>query len=294
MLYDKFYNREYKLTIRQKSRDIFTSSRLDIKFSIDRLHTTDVCESSISVLGLDRKRINSIAKIAREVFGGPQEMMIEVELCAGYNGICPIIYKGIVINAHVDSPPEMWLHLKCVNYIDIGQEPIPVSIDSKKSKMTYSDVANSLMSQIGMPPPDMSLYTGVRNDYVGDNFVLSGMFTKHSAFNALKNMNKGRWTVYFDMGKIFITDKIISRNAQKIKIDKSNGMISATNVDFVGCKVTTFLQDCSPAIQLVEVKSEFNIGANDIFGLLGRKFEGHYRGDKWQSTFELLVRDQIV
>lgn len=294
MLYDKFYNRAYKLVVRRRGREIFSSTRLDVKFSINRLHITDVCESTISVLGLDRDRITSIAKIAREVFGGPQEMMMEIELSAGYKGNCPLIYKGIIINAHVDSPPDMWLHMNCVNYISIGETPKRISINPSVTRMTYSDIARSLLRQMGLGSPDLSMYTPHNKDYFRSDSPISGIFTINSALKFLQELNKNRWIVYYDMGKVFIADRIPSNDSLKVYLDKDNGLLAATNVDFIMCKIITFLQDINPIVSRVEVRSEFNIGANGIWTLLGKKFEGHFRGNKWQTTFELYVREQMV
>lgn len=294
MLYDRFYNRDYLLVVKQKGTEIFSSSRLDVKFSIDRICCTDICKSSISILGLDRDRINSIAKIARETFAGAQEMALEVELSAGYKGNRPVIYKGFVINASVDSPPDMWLNMNCVNYTDLGTMPKKISINPKSTRLTYSDIARSVLKQMGLGTPDLSMYIPQGQDYFESNAPISGVFTIYSALRLLQEINKDRWIVYYDMGKVFISNRNPSHDSPKVTIDKRNGLLSATNVDFAGCKIITLLQDINPSVQRAEVKSDFNIGANGIWTILGKKFDGHFRGNKWQTTFDLLVEDQIV
>lgn len=296
MLYDRFYNRDYLLVIRQKGNLILSSSRLDVKFSVERLHVSHISRSSISILGLDRERINSIAKVARECFGKAQEMELTVELYAGYKGNCPIIYKGFIIGAHVDSPPNMWLHMQCVNYTELGEKPIPISIDPRKSpRMTYIDLANILCSRLGMGAPDSSEYHASPSDYIDMKNAIQGVFTRSRAMSELNRMNRDKWIVFYDMGRVYIADaKPDIKKAKKIRFDKSNGLLSVSGVSFAKCSVTMFMQDYSPSAMLAEVKSEFNIGANGVWTILGRKYEGHYRGNDWKVTYNLYLRDQIA
>lgn len=296
MLYDKFFNREYLLVIKQKGREIFSSDRLDVKFSVERLHVSSICQSSISVLGLDRERINSIAKVARECFSKAQEMELTVELSAGYKGNCPIIYKGFIIGAHVDSPPNMWLHMRCVNYTELGEKPTPISIDPRKSpRMTYADFATSVCRQLGMNPPDISEYHAPPSDYINIKNPVQGVFTRSKAMSELNKINKDRWVVFYDMGRVYIADaKPDVKTAKKVRFDKSNGLLAVSGVSFTKCNVTMFMQDYPPNVMLAEVESEFNIGANGTWTILGRKYEGHYRGNDWKVTYKLYLRDQLT
>ena len=296
MLYDKFFNREYLLVVKQKGREVFSTDRLDVKFSIERLHVSSICQSSISVLGLDSERINSIATVARECFSNAQEMELTVELSAGYKGNCPIIYKGFIIGAHVDSPPNMWLHMRCVNYTELGEEPIPVSIDSRNSsRMTYVDFAKIVCRQLRMNPPDVSEYHAPPMDYINIKNTVQGMFTKSKAMSELNKINKDRWIVFYDMGRVYIADaKPDVATAKRIIFNKENGLLAASGVSFTNCNVTMFMQDCPPNVMLAEVESEFNIGANGVWTILGRKYEGHYRGNDWKVTYKLYLRDQLT
>ena len=58
MLYDKFFNREYLLVIKQKEGKS-SLDRLDVKFSVERLHVSSICQSSISVLGQGTHKLHS-------------------------------------------------------------------------------------------------------------------------------------------------------------------------------------------------------------------------------------------
>ena len=296
MLYDTYYNREYRIEVRQKGEPIFASDKLDVKFVIDRYRFTDKCESSISILGLDRDKITSIAKVARTVFSKAMEMQIEIYLWAGYKGCCPLIYKGYVVSAHVDSPPNMWLHMKCMNYTEYGEEPKSICIyTNKNTKLTNRNIAEMVCRKLGMPPPDMSGYHPIGNDRTKSEVLMSGKFTRAKALSYLYKFNDN-WIVYYDMGRVYIADKKPNPSfARKIPLNEKNGLLSVTGVSFTGCKVTTLLQDCDPTISIADVKSKYNVGVNDAkWTVIGKRFEGHFRGNKWQTTFDLLVEDQIV
>ena len=295
-LYDKFYEREYVLRVTHAGEPIFQSSRLDVKFSIERLRVSHICKSSISVLGLDRDKINSIAKVAREMFQKAQEMALEVELSAGYKGNCPIIYKGYIISANVDSPPDMWLHMSCVNYTDLGKEARPVTMNLRESsKMTYMDVARYVCDEIGIKSVDFSGYNPSGSDFIGTKCAINDVFTISKAIEYLQNLNFAKWVVFYDMGRLYFVDRNPTPSPKNtIPLDKSIGLLAATNVSFSGCKIVTLMQDYGPNIQFAKVTSEYNIGANDKWTILGKKFEGHFRGDKWQTTFEMYLRDQMT
>lgn len=296
-LYDKFWKRKYELVITKKGQTIFKCSELDIKFEIERLFTTHICESKISILGISRETMNPIIKVAREVFMKAAEMEIEVDLCAGYgDGPVSSIFRGFVIDAKADTPPDMWLHLTCVNYCDVGTKAFSVSVCPPRSyRITYLDVAKTVAKECGFSGVDSSLYTQPAKsagEQLKSSFVVSG--TRQRIINALSSLHSDKWKIAVDMNVLKIMDRTPKYSKKPFVFNAESGLLAVTNVDFIGCYVTTFLQDLPANQRWVRVESKNNPGANDVFAILSKKFVGHYRGDKWNTVFELYLRGQMT
>lgn len=283
-----FYGRSYHLTLtdeRTANKKVFTE--LDIKFSIKKIVFPCRYTAKISILGLPWTEMNDIA--ATSIYDAPtaaRKFRKRVSLTAGYINRETEIFSGYIVMASIQRPPEMWLDMTVVNFIDNLDGNVNLSWkDGMTAKMILDETAKK------MNIPVAYKYSGLDaiNNELGPTVINGGWLSVFQKLDKLAN-----WNVYYDNGFIFVVDQPFKTryNENPRTINQENGLLKVKNVDLIGCSVQTYLDSTASMSAYMNVDSQLMPVANGKYWINSITHEGHFRGNEWFTTYDGIRRKE--
>lgn len=271
-----FWNRVGHVEIEDDSGQMIKYYGLDFKFKVKSVG--DIYNQfSVSILGLSAKTINSLT-VWNPVTA--VERLRKIAVYGGYEKTGEeLIASGYVWHAIPTSPPEMWLNFECWKYLSVEDEVRkPRELTNKSILQVFNEVA----AECGMRP---GFYASRPNRNVG-SFVIEGKI----ANLAHKFASRFDLTVVDNAGMLVCRD----RNGERGKpenaflISNNTGLLSTTNIDIVGARITTRLRTDIGLCDWIYLESELIPSASGHYFAIEKELEGHFRGELWVSRYRVL------
>ena len=252
---------------------------LDFKFNVEE--TGDIyVEFSVGILGLGKDTINDL------ITWTPQQALSKrrlIRVFAGYDSTGEdMIAEGIVWSAIPTPPPEMWLNMKCMKFLDmkdsITEEP------AFGEKKTVGAVFEKIADILGLS----SLWEANDELYKKEsNFQFMGLTKDMLATKFKKEYDV---IVYQESGMLVCIDRYgeYQTPQPKEEISPMNGLIQLSEVGIVGAKIVTRLDDRFSLYSWLHLDSWLMEKVSGDYLVISKKHTGHFRGEEWQTEFDTL------
>lgn len=329
----KYFGRYYHLVIEQDGKDgkkellnaetLPGKPALDIKFSTSypRGAGLNARQGEISVLGLSFEKMTNITRLAALDKGRALSERIRVKLDAGYFSSAgrSSIFDGIIWNASLTSPPEMWLTMQVSEINPFGPKLLEEEDIKKGKRSPLKERYESIVALMN----DIALYYGEKEgidlrfqDMRKDKSIGNGLKGFHTptelnsctlkeALTFLSGNLASNWMFLLTRasdgtsGKMarviegYAKDDNTQYDSRNIIVDADHGLLSVSGISVLGGEVTTFLNKSSDAISHLKLTSKLNPHANGRYFILNTTHKGHYEGNEWYTTYNCTAREKI-
>lgn len=304
----KYFGRYYRLQI-IKDGDILDIQTkpdmpaMDIRFNVSYARGQVAREGTISILGLEYKKIHEIVKLAALTRGEAMAKQVRIKLAAGYFSSAGVvqIFDGLVWNATITAPPQMWLNMQVCEYNPMGNRTVQLASQGPTDIATLCrSILKSYQAVEGIQIffRDMT-EKQICGTEIGKPMEFKDALTLRGAIAHL-NLNlsdKVLFVLRTDKGHTFLEayDKSTALAAQgTVTVDKDHGLLSVSGIDCVNGTVTTFLdgQVSSDSLCHLQLRSELNQQANGTYYILRKQYVGHYMGNEWYTTYSCTAREK--
>lgn len=331
----KYFGRYYHLVIEQdgkdgKKRELLNAETLpgkpalDIKFSTSypRGAGLNARQGEISVLGLSFETMTKITRLAALDKGRALSERIRVKLDAGYFSSAgwSNIFDGIIWNASLTSPPEMWLNMQVSEINPFGPKLLEEEdrkkgkegpFNSKKEYHSIVELMNDVATFYGEKEgidlkfkdkrQDKSIGKGLKEfkaptelNYCTLKEALT-FLSGNLANNWMFLLTRASGGTSGKMARViegYAKDDNTQYDSRNIIVDADHGLLSVSGISVLGGEVTTFLNKSSDAISHLKLTSKLNPHANGRYFILNTTHKGHYEGNEWYTTYNCTAREK--
>lgn len=272
----RFWNRVGHVEIEDDSGQMVKYYGLDFKFKVKSIG--DIYNQfSVSILGLSAQTINSLT------VWNPDDATNHPRKIAVYGGYKmngeELIASGYVWYAIPTSPPDMWLNFECWKYLELEDEVRePRVLIGRPMREVFTEIANEC---------------GMRASFRASN---PGRGAWGFSIEGKKADLISRFSSRFDLtvidnaGTLVCLDRNGEREQPEMEflVNDTTGLLSATNIDIVGARVTTRLRTDIGLRDWINLESILIPSASGPYLVIEKELEGHFRGELWVSRYRVL------
>lgn len=272
---DEHWERVGYVAIEDSNGDMIEYRGLDFKFNV-RSIAGIYQDFTVSILGLSATTINDLTvwDITKAI-----EKPRKIEVYGGYKRLGPqVVASGYIWYAVPTAPPEMWMNFECRQFIGYSEEiKNPYVLEGMKE----SEILKIIAAECGF-----------RSDYRATKDEVVSKFSIEGNRGGLPE--KFGKTCYkditIDSGYIICRDKNGEREEprQEFYISQDTGLLSIGQIDIMGARITTRLMTDIKIFDWIELESKLIPSSSGAYYVISEESEGHFRGDKWQTTFRCL------